>query len=147
MVRAFIALELSDEIKNELTSAQQTLRGCRSRLTFVNPGNIHVTAKFLGDVDERDLPEVIAALKKITFIPFPVTAGKVTVNNPRRPHTVWCTIDDAGEGGKIFQSDRGCTCASWICAGDTTLHPPCNDSPGQILRPITLFCTRNPGQD
>jgi 2'-5' RNA ligase len=103
MVRAFVALELSDEIKNQLTSAQQTLRGCRSRLTFVDTGNIHVTAKFLGEVNERDLPEVITALKKITFIPFPVTAGKVTVNNPRRPHTVWCTIDDAGEGGKVFQ--------------------------------------------
>ena len=103
MVRAFVALELSDEIRNQLTSAQQTLRGCRSRLTFVDTENIHVTVKFLGEVNERDLPEVTAALKKITFIPFPVTAGKVTVNNPRRPHTVWCTIDDAGEGGKVFQ--------------------------------------------
>jgi len=103
MVRAFIALELSDEIKKQLTSAQQMLRGCRSRLTFVDPKNIHVTAKFLGEVDERDLLKVMAALKKITFIPFPVTAGKVTVNNPRRPHTVWCIIDDAGESGKVFQ--------------------------------------------
>ncbi len=103
MVRAFIALELSHEIKNQLISAQQTLRGCRSRLTFVEPKNIHITEKFLGEVDEKDLPEVMAALKKISFLPFPVTAGKITVNNPRRPHTVWCTIDDAGEGGKVFQ--------------------------------------------
>jgi 2'-5' RNA ligase len=103
MVRAFIALELSDEIKDQLTSAQQTIRGCQARLTFVEPKNIHITAKFLGEVDEKNLPNVIEALKKITFIPFPVTAGKVTVNNPRRPHTVWCAIDDAGEGGKVFQ--------------------------------------------
>jgi len=26
----------------------------------------------------------------------------VTVNNPRRPHTVWCAIDDAGKGEKVF---------------------------------------------
>ncbi len=103
MVRAFIALELSDEIKDQLTAAQQTIRGCQARLTFVEPKNIHITAKFLGEVDEKNLPNVIEALKKITFIPFPVTAGKVTVNNPRRPHTVWCAIDDAGEGGKVFQ--------------------------------------------
>ena len=103
MVRAFIALELSDEIKKQLTSAQQALRGCRSCLTFVDPKNIHITAKFLGEVDGRDLPKVMAALKKITFTPFPATAGKVTVNNPRRPHTVWCTIDDAGKGEKVFQ--------------------------------------------
>jgi len=103
MVRAFIAFELSDEIKDRLAAAQQTLRGCRARLTFVEPKNIHITAKFLGEVDEKNLPKVREALKNITFHPFPVTAGKVTVNNPRRPHTVWCAIDDAGEGEKVSQ--------------------------------------------
>jgi 2'-5' RNA ligase len=103
MVRAFIAFELSDEIKDQLSAAQHTLRGCRARLTFVEPKNIHITAKFLGEVDEKRLPNVIEALKKITFHPFPVTAGRVTVNNPRRPHTIWCAIDDAGEGEKVFQ--------------------------------------------
>ena len=103
MVRAFIALDLSDEIKRQLASAQQTLRGCRSRFTFVEPKNIHITAKFLGEVEECDLPEVVDALKTIISVPFQVTARKVTVNNPRRPHTVWCTIEDAGESEKVFQ--------------------------------------------
>jgi 2'-5' RNA ligase len=103
MVRAFIALELSDDIKNQLISAQQTLRGCRSRLTFVEPKNIHITAKFLGEVDERDLPGITAALGKISYTPFPISVGKVTVNNPQRPHTIWCCIDDAGQCEKIFQ--------------------------------------------
>ncbi|MGA2912237.1 MAG: RNA 2',3'-cyclic phosphodiesterase [Methanoregula sp.] len=103
MVRVFIALELSDEIKDQLTSAQQTLRGCRAHLTFVEPKNIHITAKFLGEVNEKDLPKVKEALKKIAFIPFPVTVEKITVNNPKRPHTVWCAIGDGGEGEKVFQ--------------------------------------------
>ena len=89
MVRAFIALELSDEIKERLTAVQQTLRGCRARLTFVEPKNIHVTIKFLGEIDAEDLPKIRESLKKITFTPFTVTAGKVTVNNPKRPHTIW----------------------------------------------------------
>ncbi len=42
------------------------------------------------------------ALRSVTFSPFPVTAGKVTVNNPKRPHTVWCAIDDAGKGERLF---------------------------------------------
>src|SRR5512135_2600774 len=103
MVRAFIALELSDEIKKQLASAQQTLRECGARFTFVEPMNIHVTAKFLGEVKERELPEIAAALQTIVAIPYQITAGKVTVNNPRRPHTVWCTIKDSGESEKIFQ--------------------------------------------
>ena len=103
MVRAFIALELSDEIKERLTAVQQTLHLCRARLTFVEPKNIHVTVKFLGEIDAKDLPKMRESLQKITFTPFTVTAGKVTVNNPKRPHTIWCAIDDAGEGAKVFQ--------------------------------------------
>jgi 2'-5' RNA ligase len=103
MVRVFIGLELTDEIKNRLATAQQVLRRCRARLTFVDPKNIHITAKFLGEVDEKNLQKIIEALKPIRFNPFPVTAGIVTVNDRRRPHTVWCAIDDAGECGKVFR--------------------------------------------
>jgi 2'-5' RNA ligase len=42
------------------------------------------------------------ALTSISFSPFSITAGKVTVNNIKHPHTVWCTIDDAGEGERLF---------------------------------------------
>jgi 2'-5' RNA ligase len=27
----------------------------------------------------------------------------VTVNNVKRPHTVWCTVSDGGEGKKLFR--------------------------------------------
>ncbi len=47
MVRAFVALELSKEIKDQLAVAQETIRGCSARLTFVDPKNIHITQNFL----------------------------------------------------------------------------------------------------
>ena len=102
MVRTFVALELSGEIHERLKEAQQVLRGCSARLTFVDPALIHITAKFLGEVDEKRLARVKEALKAIRFAPFPVTAGCVTVNNPKRPHTVWCAIDDAGNGEQLL---------------------------------------------
>jgi 2'-5' RNA ligase len=102
MTRAFIALELSDGIKDRLASAQQTLRGCKARLTCVDPEIIHITVKFLGEVDDKKLRNVMDALTPIPFSPFSITAGKVTVNNKKSPHTVWCTIDDAGEGERLF---------------------------------------------
>jgi len=102
MVRAFVALELSDEIKDRLREAQETLCGCFARFTFVEPNIIHITVKFLGEVDMRTLPKVMEALRAITFTPFRITAGTVTVNNPNRPHTVWCAINDAGQGEQIF---------------------------------------------
>jgi 2'-5' RNA ligase len=102
MVRAFVALELSKDIQDQLALAQETIRGCKAHLTFVDPKNIHITAKFLGEVDEKTLQKVMDALRSITFSSFPVTAGIVTVNNPKRPHTVWCAIEDTGQGERLF---------------------------------------------
>lgn len=102
MVRAFIALELSREIQDNLSRAQETIRGSKARLTLVDPKNIHITIKFLGEVDQETLVKVIAAVRSVRFFPFGITAGPVTVNSPRRPHTVWSTIDDAGQGEQVF---------------------------------------------
>ena len=103
MVRAFVALELSSEIRKQLAVAQDVLRGCQAHLTFVEPALIHITAKFLGEVTEEKIPAVMDALKTVKVTPFLATAHKITVNSPSRPHTVWCAIDDAGESGHVFK--------------------------------------------
>ena len=103
MVRAFVALELSSEIKEQLRTAQDVLRGCQARLTFVEPALIHITAKFLGEVTEEKIPAVLDALSRVQFAPFLATAHKITVNNPSRPHTVWCAIEDTGDSGQVFK--------------------------------------------
>lgn len=102
MVRAFLALELSPEIRDNLSLAQETIRGCKAHCTFVDPKNIHITIKFLGEVDQEKLQNVMEAVRSVTFSPFPIKAGTVTVNNPKRPHTVWCAIDDGGHGERLF---------------------------------------------
>jgi 2'-5' RNA ligase len=102
MTRAFIALELSNDIKDQLAIAQQTLRRCKARLTLVDPELIHITVKFLGEVDDKKLREVMDSLAKVSCVPYPVTTGNVTVNNKNRPHTVWCTIQDTGESERLF---------------------------------------------
>jgi RNA 2',3'-cyclic 3'-phosphodiesterase len=103
MVRAFLALELTEEIRDRLKVVEDTLRTCSARMTFVEPENIHITVKFLGDVDERLIPQVMEAIKQIPFAPFPVSVENVTVNNPKRPFTVWCSIGDAEKCGEIFR--------------------------------------------
>jgi len=104
MVRAFVALELSEEIRSRLAESQAPLRTCTARLTFVDPALIHITAKFLGEVDEKQLPGIMDALRSIPFTPFTVTAGEVTVNNRKRPHTVWSVVDDGGRGQQLLNA-------------------------------------------
>jgi 2'-5' RNA ligase len=103
MVRAFVALELTDEIRDRLKEAQAVLRSCPTRLTLVDPALIHITLKFLGEVAEKDLPRLCETLRGVSFRPFPVTVEAVTVNNPKRPNTVWCTISDGGNGNNLFR--------------------------------------------
>jgi 2'-5' RNA ligase len=102
MVRAFLALELSGEIREGLKGAQDLLRTAGARMTYVKPENIHITVKFLGEVDERLLLRVIDAIRTLSFAPFEVSIGNVTVNNPRRPFTVWSTVSDGGRSAELF---------------------------------------------
>jgi 2'-5' RNA ligase len=104
MVRAFVAFELSPEMKQQLAAAQAVLRKTSARLTFVDPAIIHITVKFLGETDEKKIPQIVAALKSVKAAPFPVTGNRITVNNPRSPHTVWCAIEDAGKGRDVFSA-------------------------------------------
>jgi len=103
MVRAFVALELSSEIKEQLRTVQDVLRGSRARLTFVETALIHITTKFLGEVADEKIPKVMDALRTVRVPPFLATAQKITVNNPSRPHTVWCAIEDAGKSELVYQ--------------------------------------------
>ena len=57
MVRAFLAFELSPEMRQQLAGTQAVLHGCHARLTFVDPAIIHITVKFLGEVDEKKMPQ------------------------------------------------------------------------------------------
>ncbi len=103
MVRAFVALELTEEIRTRLQEVQEKLRSCPGRLKLVEPSQIHITVKFLGEVAEKDLPAIREALGNIRFERFPVTVGHVAVNNPKRPFTIWCTISDRGKGADLFR--------------------------------------------
>jgi RNA 2',3'-cyclic 3'-phosphodiesterase len=95
MVRTFIALELSPEIRGEIGKIQADLGQCRAKLTLVKPEQIHITLKFLGEVEENDLAKVICALDEVQSEPFTIEVSGVGVNNPRSPRVVWARIDPA----------------------------------------------------
>ena len=72
-IRAFFAVDLKDEkIKKKIEDIQSQLEFPDTRITFVVPENLHFTMKFLGDIDERIIPELQAAAEKITFSSFEI---------------------------------------------------------------------------
>lgn len=60
MIRAFLAVELSEDVRARIARIQQDLRSSLARLlpravrvSWVQPASIHLTVKFLGDMDEQ----------------------------------------------------------------------------------------------
>jgi len=98
-VRAFVAVELPSGVKDALRNAQDILRKTGADVKWVRPEGIHLTLKFLGNMDPAVVPELGGALKE-------AIGGKGAVNlslsgtgafpDGRAPRVVW-----AGLGGDV----------------------------------------------
>ena len=71
MIRAFLAVELSQELRAELATVQQELKHRIEpemkrdiRISWAQPASIHLTLKFLGDMDEQVIDPLLAAVEQ-----------------------------------------------------------------------------------
>ena len=67
-MRLFIAINLSPEMKNELTTAQRAMYHRGVRGNFTPEENLHLTLAFIGEYPSADA--VMDALSSVTFTPF-----------------------------------------------------------------------------
>ncbi len=101
MVRLFIAVELPDEIRENIRAAHEHLKKSRARLTLVDPPLIHITLKFIGEVDDSLKDKIKTALEPVRFEPFEITVQGLAGNNSSRPRVVWCRVSDSGRCGEL----------------------------------------------
>src|SRR5215216_1683245 len=65
-MRCFLAIELSDAARQHLARVQETMRGQLPNVSYPRAENLHLTLKFLGDANDRQvegLYESMAAVK------------------------------------------------------------------------------------
>jgi 2'-5' RNA ligase len=62
-LRSFIAIELPESITSALAQLQQELKKSGADIRWVKPGNIHLTLKFLGDIDEDIVDDIVRVIK------------------------------------------------------------------------------------
>ena len=96
MVRTFVAVDLPEEMRTRIAGVAQALRGSAARLTFVVPGQIHVTIAFLGEVEPDRIPAVAASLESVRPAPFELAVGPIAGNSRSSPRTIWCPCTDDG---------------------------------------------------
>ncbi len=58
-MRTFIAIELPQGIKDSLSRLQEELKASGADVKWVEPNNIHLTLKFLGEIDDNKLDNII----------------------------------------------------------------------------------------
>ena len=96
-IRAFIAVELQQEITDELARVISALDGLGIRgLRVVRPGGVHLTLKFLGDIPESGVPAITSAMLQVVSRrrPFTVQVGGFgAYPNETAPRVLWVGVD------------------------------------------------------
>ncbi len=97
VIRAFIAIELDSGVKTELEKLQRRMRAepISGVVRWVSPGGIHLTMKFLGDMEAERAPHVLAALKTACagVAPFDLAVrGAGCFPNFQRPNVIWAGL-------------------------------------------------------
>jgi 2'-5' RNA ligase len=96
-----VGLPLPDAWQRGLDILAGILAGrLASRVSWTRPGNWHVTLKFLGEVEQARLPEIIAALRGLDFAPMWLRlGGGGFFSHPGQgsPRTLWIGLAEGGE--------------------------------------------------
>ena len=71
-IRSFIAIPLESEVSRGATKLIQRLRHDGDAIRWVPTDNLHLTLKFLGEVDNVEIPEICTAMRRVCegFEPF-----------------------------------------------------------------------------
>ncbi len=107
-VRTFVAIELPPEVVDKLLHLQESLRGCGARVRWARPDGMHLTVKFLGDVEFEKAGEISAVLKEAVadIEPFRVNVrGAGTFpKGGGAPRVVWAGVEGGEESlQKIYK--------------------------------------------
>lgn len=104
-IRSFIAIELPDELKLELSQLQANLKSPQqSWVKWVDPYAIHITLKFLGNIALDRTGEITRAIEEAAqgMAPFHLEVKETGVfPNLRRVQVAWVGI--SGEVDKLSQ--------------------------------------------
>jgi RNA 2',3'-cyclic 3'-phosphodiesterase len=96
MIRSFMAFDIeNDSVLKRMTEAQAILTKSGADLKLVEPKNIHVTLRFLGDITLNTVEKIFEEMKAVQFIPFDIKIqGVGAFPTSRYARVVWVGISD-----------------------------------------------------
>ncbi len=94
-ILAFIAIDLDERLKRELTRIQQRLSKAEADIKWTEPKNMHLTIKFLGDIAPENVDAIESALSDIAdrFPSFHMDIGTLgAFPNMELPKIIWAGV-------------------------------------------------------
>ena len=140
MIRTFLAVELSDALRTNLARLQLDLKQRLSReiprnvrMSWVQPASIHLTMKFLGDIDEQlvspmqeAIGQAIAGHSRLQ-IPLERLGGFPRLQQPRvlwvGPSEVWEQGEEARRLTSVHRAIEECCCSFNLAPENRPLSP------------------------
>lgn len=96
-IRTFLCVELPESLKEHIGLLQNILKPIGAQVSWVKPGNIHLTLKFLGAVSAGKMEDVAAAAQRASLatMPFELRAsGAGYFPSPRSPRVLWVGLEN-----------------------------------------------------
>ncbi|MEM3408289.1 MAG: RNA 2',3'-cyclic phosphodiesterase [Candidatus Micrarchaeia archaeon] len=109
-MRAFIAIEIPNEIKERLIQLQEEIRSrFKKEVKMVEPENLHFTLRFFPEIDENTAEKIKDTIKNIEFDAFEIKCrGLGVFPNENYIRVIWVGGDSNGklEGIEKMLSER-----------------------------------------
>ncbi|MBT3394877.1 RNA 2',3'-cyclic phosphodiesterase [archaeon] len=80
-MRLFVAVDLPQEIRDELYKLQKSFSPNLAKIKWVSKKNLHLSLKFLGEVEVEDLKKIKDRLKSVNFEQFSANLSGFEISN------------------------------------------------------------------
>jgi len=96
-IRSFIAIPISDELRNAIKKLLLELRPIHGNVKWIDPDSVHLTLKFLGNISILQVEQISLILKKavLGISSFKLRTGdKGAFPSLKKPRVYWIGIDE-----------------------------------------------------
>lgn len=107
-IRSFISFEASSDVQRMLTEFQTHLKAAGADVRWEPASKFHATIKFLGDVKESMLPQLVETIEAVFSATPPFSAdcnSHGAFPSMKRPRIIWAGCENPD--GTLFRSKQG----------------------------------------
>ena len=104
-MRVFISIDIPEKVKREIVKIQEKLPEFKGKKTEFE--NLHLTLKFLGEVDEEKIEKIREKLRKVNFKTFNAEIDSIGVFSKDFVRIIWLHLTNCDELQKEVDEKLG----------------------------------------